>query len=345
MFELFVASEAARDKIRRLGGAGLPPAARSTDGQARTPEGGGDPIHVRCGAATGWPSGSSHRRRRSGPPTRRAVVRSEARDPRERRHPDDGAFAAAGRAASRSRATRSPAASARTRPRYRDPSESTSAADACCPASRTRTCTSPPGRWPSTRSGSRTRALGRGARARARARSSAPGSTWLRGRGWRSGDWSPPVEPTKDSAGRDRPGPAGRADGPRLALRSGSTRPALAPRRTAICRCPAASSSSTSAASRPACCARSPAGTSATATSRRADDEYVEAMRAGCEAGGHPRRDRGPRQGRLARRAAFLAAPRGRGFRSGCASGSRCRPRRQTSSPTWTCAAASAARC
>jgi len=32
--------------------------------------------------------------------------------------------------------------------------------------------------------------------------------TWLRGRGWRSGDWSPPVEPTKhelDAIARDRP--------------------------------------------------------------------------------------------------------------------------------------------
>src|SRR3954451_21583043 len=32
--------------------------------------------------------------------------------------------------------------------------------------------------------------------------------TWLRGRGWRSGDWSPPVEPTKadlDAIAPDRP--------------------------------------------------------------------------------------------------------------------------------------------
>ena len=37
---------------------------------------------------------------------------------------------------------------------------------------------------------------------------SAPGSTWLRGRGWRSGDWSPQVEPTKatlDAIAPDRP--------------------------------------------------------------------------------------------------------------------------------------------
>src|SRR4051794_21904306 len=36
----------------------------------------------------------------------------------------------------------------------------------------------------------------------------APGSPWLRGRGWRSGDWSPAVEPTKealDAIAPDRP--------------------------------------------------------------------------------------------------------------------------------------------
>jgi predicted amidohydrolase YtcJ len=36
----------------------------------------------------------------------------------------------------------------------------------------------------------------------------APGSGWLRGRGWRSGDWSPPAEPTKealDAIAPDRP--------------------------------------------------------------------------------------------------------------------------------------------
>jgi predicted amidohydrolase YtcJ len=43
-----------------------------------------------------------------------------------------------------------------------------------------------------------------------RVREALPGSTgwWLRGRGWRSGDWSPPVEPTKhdlDAIAPDRP--------------------------------------------------------------------------------------------------------------------------------------------
>src|SRR5881392_2914163 len=43
--------------------------------------------------------------------------------------------------------------------------------------------------------------------ARGRAALDQPG-TWLRGRGWRSGDWSPPVEPTKadlDAIAPDRP--------------------------------------------------------------------------------------------------------------------------------------------
>src|SRR5213078_3835714 len=43
--------------------------------------------------------------------------------------------------------------------------------------------------------------------ARVREALDAPGA-WLRGRGWRSGDWSPPVEPTKhnlDAIAPDRP--------------------------------------------------------------------------------------------------------------------------------------------
>ncbi|MDX6412708.1 MAG: hypothetical protein QOH23_118, partial [Gaiellaceae bacterium] len=44
----------------------------------------------------------------------------------------------------------------------------------------------------------------------ARVRDALPGTTgtWLRGRGWRSGDWSPPVEPTRhelDAIAPDRP--------------------------------------------------------------------------------------------------------------------------------------------
>ena len=76
-------------------------------------------------------------------------------DPRERRRPHDGALAAAGARAGDRRASSSPAACRRTRPRCPGRSGSTSAAAASCPASPTRTCTSRPGRWRSTRCGSR----------------------------------------------------------------------------------------------------------------------------------------------------------------------------------------------
>ena len=102
----------------------------------------------------------------------------------------------------------------------------------------------------------------------ARVRDALPGSkgTWLRGRGWRSGDWSPAVEPTKEALDEivsDRPVALLARDSHSLWLNSA----ALARRERRPRRCPAASSSWTSAASRPACSARSPAGTSATPTS------------------------------------------------------------------------------
>ena len=81
-------------------------------------------------------------------------------------------------------------------------------------------------------------------------------------------------------------------------------------RRTATSRSRAASSSSTSAASRPASCARSRPGASATATcSRRTTSSSTR-----CATGLRIAASRGvtvrPRQGRLARRAALLAAAR-----------------------------------
>ena len=89
---------------------------------------------------------------------------------------------------------------------------------------------------------------------------------WLRGRGWRSGDWSPPVEPTRQALDEVDRRHADRAHGARLPL-------ALAQLGRARRR-PTATSRSTGgvverrrrAASRPASCARSPPGTSATAT-------------------------------------------------------------------------------
>ncbi len=74
------------------------------------------------------------------------------------------------------------------------------------------------------------------------------------------------------------------------------------------------------------------------------DDEYVEAMRAGVKLaatrGVTAVHDKDGWLGAL--RFWQRLADEGR---SGCASGSRSRPRRQTISPTWACAAASAARC
>ena len=128
-------------------------------------------------------------------------------DPRERRRPHDGALAAAGALAGDRGRARRRRRLARTRPRCPARSASTSAAAASCPGSPTRTCTSRPGRWRSTRCGSRTRAPSR-RRSRACARRSTSRARWLRGRGWRSGDWSPPVEPTRhdlDAIAPDRP--------------------------------------------------------------------------------------------------------------------------------------------
>ena len=97
---------------------------------------------------------------------------------------------------------------------------------------------------------------------------SAPARRWLRGHGWRGGDWAPHVEPTKEASTPSRATAPVALMARRTTTRSGSTRRrSRAP--TTTCRSRAASSSSTSAASRPACCARSRRGTSATATSRR----------------------------------------------------------------------------
>ena len=93
-----------------------------------------------------------------------------------------------------------------------------------------------------------------------------PEGRWLRGFGWRSGDWEPSVEPTKealDAVTGDTPAALMAKDYHSLWLNSA----ALA-RANGDLQVPGASSSSTSAASRPASCARSAPGTSATATPR-----------------------------------------------------------------------------
>ncbi len=75
------------------------------------------------------------------------------------------------------------------------PGASTSAGAASCRASRTPTSTSPPGRSGCTRRGSRERARAtrRSAASRRRSRASPPGG-WLRGLGWREGDWPEPPD-------------------------------------------------------------------------------------------------------------------------------------------------------
>ena len=125
------------------------------------------------------------------------------------------------------------------------------------------------------------RLAGRGARARARRRrlGAEPGR-WLRGRGWRSGDWSPVGRADAPGAGRGDRRRRRPRSWPATTTRSGSTRP-RSPRPTATSRSKAASSSSTRAASRPESCARSRPGSSATAISCATDDEFVDAMRDG----------------------------------------------------------------
>ena len=73
-----------------------------------------------------------------------------------------------------------------------------------------------------------------------------------------------------------------------------------------------------------------------------ADDEYLEAMRDRRPARERARRHGGPRQGRLARRAAALAAARGARAAARCASGSRSRRPRRAGSRRSGCARGSA---
>ena len=78
------------------------------------------------------------------------------------------------------------------------PDLSTSAGAASCPASPTRTSTSRRGR---SRSGSAARGhatLDEALERVAAAARDVPAGGWLRGLGWRSGDWSPSTEPTKE---------------------------------------------------------------------------------------------------------------------------------------------------
>ena len=137
------------------------------------------------------------------------------------------------------------------------------------------------GRSRSARCASRTRAsLDETLERVAAAAESVEPGRWLRGRGWRSGDWSPAVEPDAAGARRGHRRHAGRAHGARLPLALAQLGGARAGGRRSPGR-REASSRWTTTASRRASCARSRRGGSATATCSASDDEYVDAMRDG----------------------------------------------------------------
>ena len=87
---------------------------------------------------------------------------------------------------------------ASTKARSRARRRSTSAVAASSPLSPTRTSTSPRGRSPSVRSSSTGCESLEEALARVGAAEWVPGR-WLRGYGWRDGDWNPPTSPTKQA--------------------------------------------------------------------------------------------------------------------------------------------------
>ena len=249
------------------------------------------------------------------------VVTVAAHDPRKRRRPHHGPVAARRACArDRGRADRGRGRHARD-PRFRLRRSSTSAGAASSPGSRTRTSTSRPGR-----SGQRdlsldgVGSLDRGARAGA---SATPRAGWIRGQGWRSADWE--AQPTKealDEVTGETPAALWAKDLHSLWLNSAAL--ALAGGDLEV---------------EGGVVERDDAGEPTGVLREEAawrfrerfpsvsEDEWLEVTRAGCEARAQPRRDRGPRQGRLGRRARDLpAAARPRRARRS-ASGSRSRTR------------------
>ena len=100
----------------------------------------------------------------------------------------------------RSRAIGSPAGSARTRRRFPRRTASTSAAAASCPGFSDAHVHFPT--WALAQREVRLEGAGSLDEALAHVRhavDSLPSGRWLRGRGWRSGDWSPSVEPTRQA--------------------------------------------------------------------------------------------------------------------------------------------------
>ena len=170
---------------------------------------------------------------------------------------------------------------------------------------------------------------------------SSPG-TWLRGRGWRSGDWSPPVEPTKadlDAIAPDRPVALMARDSHSVWLNSA----ALA-RANGDLQVPGGVVELDERGEPTGVLREESCWHFRDRYIETTDDEYVEAMRAGVQPRGLARRDRSARQGRLARRAPLLAAARGGGLALPAGLAVAARPTSQASSRGSTCAAASAAR-
>ena len=118
-------------------------------------------------------------------------------------------------------------------------------------------------------------------RSRGSGRRRAPAAgRWLRGYGWRSGDWQPQRGADAARPRRGHAATSGRADRQGLPLALAQLGRARARRRRPRGRT-AASSSATRTASRPACCARRRPGASRTRYMAWPDDEYLDAMRGG----------------------------------------------------------------
>ena len=136
---------------------------------------------------------------------------------------------------------------------------------------------------------------------------------WLRGRGWRSGDWSPEVEPTRqalDAVTGDTPVALMARDYHSLWLNSAALAAADGDLQVTGGVVELDENGE-------------PTGVLREESAWRfrdryltaSDDEFVDAMREGLRIVAAPGRDRRPRQGRLARRSPFLAAA-GRGRRA-----------------------------
>ena len=176
--------------------------------------------------------------------------------------------------------------------------------------------------------------------ARRRGGARAQPGRWLRGTGWRAGDWSPPTEPTKEALDRvtgDTPTALMARDYHSLWLNSAALAHAngdLDVEGGVVVR---DERGEPTGVLREEC-----AWHFRDEHVRPTEDEMVEACPRRRAHRDHARRHRGARQGRLARRARRLAATPRRSARCTCACGSRSPPSRWTSSRRSGSAAASA---